>query len=191
MLPSSAPLSKQLGYLFINPGGPGGSGHNFVVRAGRKLSTILQGRYHILSWDPRSVNLTSPALDCFPTSGDAARFARDVEHLGLIHDYTPVNSSASQTLAAELAWTARYDSFAGSLDAACQGSGEESRNMLSSSSTATVVRDMKRILEALGEEQLSYWGFSYGTILGATISAMFPNLVKREFHLFLSSQHLR
>ncbi|ORY58006.1 Alpha/Beta hydrolase protein [Leucosporidium creatinivorum] len=177
MLPSSAPPSEQLGYLFINPGGPGGSGHNFVVRAGRKLSTILQGRYHILSWDPRSVNLTSPSLDCFPTSGDAARFARDVEHLGLIHDYATAYSE--QTLAAELAWTARYDSFALSLDAACQSSGEESRNMLSSSSTATVVRDMKRILEALGEKKLSYMGFSYGTILGATFSAMFPELVER------------
>jgi len=42
-----------------------------------------QGRYNIISWDPRSVNLTSPALDCFENAGDANRFQRDVEHTGL------------------------------------------------------------------------------------------------------------
>lgn len=122
------------------------------------------------------MNLTSPSLDCFPTSGDAARFTRDIEHMGLMTDV----SSKAASEAAELAWTTKYEAFSEALNGACQSSGEQSRKMLEASSTAFVVRDMKRIMEALGEEKLHYMGFSYGTILGATFGAMFPELVGRE-----------
>lgn len=83
-----------------NPGGPGGSGTAAVASYGRKLAAIVEGafeasvqslsadsvpsgRYNVLSWDPRSVNLTAPALGCFSTDGNANRFVRDIEHLGL------------------------------------------------------------------------------------------------------------
>ncbi|KAG8691381.1 hypothetical protein FRC08_010192 [Ceratobasidium sp. 394] len=61
--------------------------------------------------------------------------------------------------------------------AACVKNGNH--KMLESSGTVFVVQDMERIVEALGEDGINYWGYSYGTILGATFAAMRPNLVKR------------
>ncbi|KAM0745922.1 alpha/beta-hydrolase [Meredithblackwellia eburnea MCA 4105] len=178
-LPATAPVKDRLGSLFINPGGPGGSGTSLVVRAGLQLSVILEGRYDILSWDPRAVNLTSPALNCFETVGDANRFDHDLEHVGLPYEYRggEFGGQSNMSNAAELAWTAKLDAFQSALNGACEARGHEL--LLRSASTAFVVKDMVSILDALGEEKLNYWGFSYGTILGATFAAMEPDRVQR------------
>ncbi|BGP00214.1 hypothetical protein RTBOTA2_003602 [Rhodotorula toruloides] len=180
MIPATVSPKEQLGYLFTNPGGPGGSGTAAVASYGRKLAAIVEGRYNVLSWDPRSVNLTAPALGCFSTDGDANRFVRDIEHLGLPFEARGSPSlgfSTNASLAAEYAWTVKLDAFEQALASSCDP--DAAHKIVRASSTAFVARDMKRILEALGEKKLSYWGFSYGTILGATFSAMFPDLVER------------
>ncbi|GAA5947973.1 hypothetical protein JCM3775_001144 [Rhodotorula graminis] len=180
MIPATVPPKERLGYLFTNPGGPGGSGTLAILHFGTILSRIVSGRYNIISWDPRSVNLTSPGLECFASEGDANRFQRDVEHAGLSYEAlgsSALASSRNASLAAGLSWTRRIDAFSRALDSACDTPANQA--ILRSSSTAFTARDMKRIMEALGEETLTYWGFSYGTILGATFSAMFPELVGR------------
>ncbi|GAA5900239.1 hypothetical protein JCM8208_002061 [Rhodotorula glutinis] len=180
MIPATVPPKEQLGYLFTNPGGPGGSGTQAILSFGRILSRIVSGRYNVISWDPRSVNLTSPGLDCFASEGEASRFQRDVEHAGLSYEAlgsSALASSRNASLAAGLSWTGRIDAFSRALDSACDTPANQA--VLRSSSTAFTARDMKRIMEALGEETLTYWGFSYGTILGATFSAMFPEHVGR------------
>ncbi|GAA5978813.1 hypothetical protein JCM5350_004830 [Sporobolomyces pararoseus] len=168
MLPSTVPPSEQLGYLFINPGGPGGSGTEAVIRFGPELQVILEGRYSFISWDPRGVNLTSPDLGCFETEGDANRFGRDILSLGL---------PLAQSKAAELRWTTKFDAYSEALQQSCNKNANQ--GIMRGSSTAFTARDMLSIAEHLGEEKVNYWGFSYGTILGATFSAMFPDKVNR------------
>jgi pimeloyl-ACP methyl ester carboxylesterase len=46
-------------------------------------------------------------------------------------------------------------------------------------STPSVARDMLHIMEKLGQKQIKYWGFSYGTFLGATFASLFPDRVGR------------
>ncbi|KAL8280865.1 hypothetical protein RQP46_006869 [Phenoliferia psychrophenolica] len=176
-LPATVPVKDRLGSLFINPGGPGGSGTSLVLRAGLQLSVIVEGRYDILSWDPRGVNLTSPPLDCFETDGDSNRFVHDLQHIGLPSATRDASFAKNESSAAELAWMYKSEAFQSTLSGACAARGHQL--LLRSSSTAFVVRDMVSILDALGEEKLSYWGFSYGTILGATFAAMFPEKVQR------------
>jgi len=77
----------------------------------------------------------------------------------------------------EKAHVAKYTAIQALHNAACVQNGNH--KMLRNSGTVAVVKDMERILQALGEDGLNYLGYSYGTILGATFAALRPDLVKR------------
>jgi pimeloyl-ACP methyl ester carboxylesterase len=54
---------------------------------------------------------------------------------------------------------------------ACLASND---GILAHVSTANVARDLDLLRAAVGDEQLTYLGYSYGTFLGATYAALFP-----------------
>jgi pimeloyl-ACP methyl ester carboxylesterase len=138
----------SLGTVLINPGGPGGSGVEFTIRAGGELSSYFDGRYDILGFDPRGVGQSLP-ITCFKTPG-AAKFYRDYGiSLGTF-------GVLGATVSAE-----QYLAYAKIHADVCAKADQA--KYLPYVSTASVVRDMDMIREALGEEVLNFLGYSYGT----------------------------
>lgn len=147
------------------------------------LTASLAGRYDIISWDPRGVNLTSPAPHCFSSENKAQLFQRDQEALGLLYENTPRSlasipySNLSLPISdQELAWARKLDGFNLAEDENCGRHGDQ--DLLQHLSTAVAARDMRFLMHALGEEVVNYYGLSYGTILGATFAA--SGLVRGE-----------
>lgn len=154
-LPAADP-AKRIGALVVNPGGPGGSGVEFVESSAEGLfSQELRDHFDIVGFDPRGVG-DSTAVEC--VNGPA------LDRLNAL-DPTP------ETPAERLALIDGAKEFV----AACT---KNSGDLLPFMSTADAARDMDRLRAALGEARLTYLGFSYGTYLGTVYAALFPTRVR-------------
>lgn len=143
--------SERIGVLLINPGGPGGSATELahtLPRAGE-----LGDRFDIIGMDPRGVD-TSSELDCH-------------SHLQEIYDADPTVDSAKDK--EELLSTSK--DFV-------QECKEKYGSLLGFMGTTDVAKDMDLLRSALGEEQISYLGYSYGTSLGQEYARLFPTRVR-------------
>ena len=147
---------RRLGSLFINPGGPGGSGASAIPALIRLVPAMLRARFDVVSWDPRGVG-ESTAVQCFASSDDENAF------LGAAADF-PLGT------AQELAYIKRWAQF-GQRCAARDGA------LLDHVTTAETARDLDLLRRAVGDPKLHYLGLSYGTYLGATYANLFPDKV--------------
>jgi len=155
-LPASD-VAGRIGSLFINPGGPGGSGVGFVLGFGPFLHENLDGRFDVVGFDPRGVGSSDP-LHCFDSEDDLNAFFGSVPFFPYQHDqYRPF-----------------YDQYS-SLAGLCLNRGERIAEHMS---TADVVRDLDLLRRAVGDDKLSYLGFSYGSYLGNTYANLFPKNVR-------------
>ncbi|EUC55458.1 alpha/beta hydrolase fold protein [Rhizoctonia solani AG-3 Rhs1AP] len=167
--PCTVPTEQRLGSILFNPGGPGGSGSGVIAVLGEAISTMVDGRYDIIGFDPRAVNLTGPSTACHDVELKFAERAHQLHTQGV-----PLPHVGGL---GEIAHVARLSAIQSSHHAACVQNGNY--DMLRNSGTVAVVKDMERIVGALGEDGLNFIGYSYGSILGTTFAAMRPNLVKR------------
>lgn len=143
---------KRIGVLLGNPGGPGGSGIDFLPAWYGGLSNEIKDSFDVVSFDPRGVGQSDPFY-CGPVTGSS--------------DVNP----NPKTSAEESAYTEQAAKFAD----ACAKAGTD---VLGHMGTKDVARDMEKIRTAMGEDQISYVGYSYGTAIGQTYANMFPDKVR-------------
>lgn len=141
----------RIGSVLLNPGGPGGSGIDYLQTAALTLPTALSSRFDLVSFDPRGVGLSS-SVDCGLDLDDQIVVLADGDVDG---------------------WNAGLEEDKELLSAGCEGI--EIAPYLGTNNAA---RDMDVMREALGDEKLSYIGYSYGTRLGATYAELFPENVR-------------
>jgi pimeloyl-ACP methyl ester carboxylesterase len=151
-------LGEKKGSLFFNPGGPGGSGVELVLFAGDQLYPAAREHYDYIGFDPRGIQFSNPLL-CFGGFN------------GLI-DYLSLGGAYPET-PAEVAVTQRAD---GRLRTQCRNNAGP---ILSAMSSANVARDMEAMRAAVGDDEMNFVGFSYGTVLGQTYAELFPDRVGR------------
>lgn len=149
--------AERIGSLFVNPGGPGGSAADFVGYAAAALGTPVRQRFDVIGIDPRGVAGSTPVA-CDAQAGDPPLppFPRES---------FPIGDKQIRT------WFA-YDAGVRKL---CAKRGNP---VLDHMSTADTARDMDLIRQAVGDKMLTYYGISYGTMLGSTYAAMFPSRVR-------------
>jgi pimeloyl-ACP methyl ester carboxylesterase len=155
-LPAADP-SRKIGSLFLNPGGPGGSGVDFLFGAGPFLySDEVRARFDLVGFDPRGIIRSTP-LRCYDTLDEA------------LADLAPFQFPVTRE--EERVWT-RTDR------AVARACAERGGPILNHMSTANVARDMDLLRRAVGDAKLSYAGYSYGSYLGATYANLFPGKVR-------------
>lgn len=147
-----ATASPRLGSLFINPGGPGGSGRGYV---GYFDATGLE-QYDVVGWDPRGVGASTP-VQCF----DDAQ----------LDAYTAMDASPDDDAETTALITATRQ-----FGLACL---HRSGRLLEHVSTTETVRDLDVLRQVLGDATLTYFGSSYGTQIGAEYAQLFGPSVGR------------
>ena len=163
-------LDDYRGPAIFNPGGPGGSGVAAMRDRGRHLQEIIGTNHDLISFDPRGVGVSTPEIQCWPTEQSAKMWQ--------LSDVGAVDAHPGVLYDAYARATARSGACARSMGGTHDPIGAE-HGVLSYIGTTSVARDMLEILTQMGEEKLKYWGFSYGTMLGGTFAALWPDKVER------------
>ncbi|GGS26710.1 alpha/beta hydrolase [Streptomyces griseoviridis] len=156
LIRAKATGAKRAGSLLFNFGGPGGSGVS-TMPSYASLVSSLHERYDLVSWDPRGV-AASEGIRC--------RDDEEIQAAESAVDATPDTPGEEQAFLK---------------DAADFGAGCEraAAKLMTHVSTTDTARDMDLMRQVLGDDELHYFGISYGTELGGVYAHLFPENVGR------------
>ncbi len=148
---------RRIGSLLVNPGGPGASGVKYLQAAYTSITEPVRARYDLVSFDPRGIGKSKP-INCLTD--------RQLDEL-LAADVTMDDESDVRT------WDRLARRFA---ESCAENTGNA---LLRHVGTDDVARDLDVLRAVLGDKQLHYLGFSYGTYIGARYAELFPTRVGR------------
>lgn len=148
---------EKIGSLVINPGGPGESGIEAAANLLDLMPRAVRQHFDLVGFDPRGVGASTPALWC---NSDADN---DAERADPQVDYSPPGIAHIEDTAKQF------------VQRCVDKMGVE---FLANVGTASVARDLDRIRAALGDEKLTYLGYSYGTRIGSAYAEAFPDKVR-------------
>jgi pimeloyl-ACP methyl ester carboxylesterase len=155
-----ATSGTAIGSLLVNPGGPGGSGFDYVRDSVDYATTErLQSAFDVVGFDPRGVN-HSTAVVCYTNPSDFE---------GFLFDLLPGEYGSDE-------WLAAYEDANKAFAEACSKNTGE---LLGFVDTISAARDLDLLRAILGDKKLNYLGYSYGTLLGATYADLYPKKTGR------------
>ncbi len=153
-LAKQSAVGSPRGTIFVNPGGPGGSGVDFVPYA---VSAQLAANFDVIGWDPRGVGASTPVTCLSDSAKDASLYGTYPEPYG--------TQGWIDDLQAQLTTYA----------AACKLKTGALLGHVDTVSTANDLELMRALID--GEKPLTYLGYSYGTFIGAVYAELFPSHV--------------
>jgi pimeloyl-ACP methyl ester carboxylesterase len=147
--------TERIGSLMVNPGGPGASGADAAIGLALTLPPEVLQRFDLIGFDPRGVGLSTP-VECI---------SDDLKEEIVAAEPRPATEEQLD------------DAFALAREVA-DGCSEAYGAALATFNTVDTAKDMDRLRQAVGDEQLNYLGYSYGTTLGSTYAELFPDKVR-------------
>ena len=148
---------QKIGSLVINPGGPGESGVEAAASMAATLPSSVRERFDLVGFDPRGVAKSAPAVWC-NSDADNDRLRADPTV-----DYTPEGVAHIEKENKEF------------VQRCVDKMGKQ---FLANLGTANVAKDLDAIRAGLGDEKLTYLGYSYGTRIGALYAEAYPDKVR-------------
>jgi pimeloyl-ACP methyl ester carboxylesterase len=148
----------RIGALMVNPGGPGASAVDTVATMATSLAdTDLSRRFDLVGFDPRGVGHSTPQVRC-RTDAEFDAYRREP-----LVDYSAAGIAHIEGIYRQIAQD-------------CVD--RVGLDFLANVGTASTARDMDVVRAALGDDQINYLGYSYGTELGAKYSQLFGDRVR-------------
>lgn len=155
LIRQTATGGDPIGSLLVNPGGPGGSGYDFIRDSlDYATSERLQASFDVVGFDPRGVNHSS-AVSCYDDPADFDAF---------LFDLLPGEYGSDEWIAASREANEKF----------AEGCEQHTGELLGFVDTISAARDLDLLRAILGDTKLNYLGYSYGTLLGATYADLYP-----------------
>lgn len=154
-LKATGPASEHRGTLFLNPGGPGQSGVG-LSKIVYLLPASVRASFDFVTYDPRGIGASTPAL-----AGSGCNIPKPTRPATGTVRWRAVLAARQQQVARD--------------NARCFA---ENRALVEHAGSVDGAYDLDALRAAVGDDKITYWGISYGTLLGSTYAQLFPGRVR-------------